>query len=301
MFMLALVTLAVPSFPQGGASSIESFFTGKQVVVKIDMPGTQQGVDLRFDKATPMDWKQYSSRIKTFGPAIRQGDTARITTVVVKKNMIEFQLDGGGFGTFLDDSNTTVNARTVDKSSYEKQLERDIANETDPDRKRSLQRDLDRERSRRERQNSDNQNAAVIASQIKAQKVAESRTRGGSRFNLRWPGAIPQEDLTPESVVKRLGAYLEFPNGIVATQVQSDTEPPVPASALTTDSSSTERLQRGMKSAEVATFLGSGRMLSKSVSTDGLTTEVYEYLPGDRRAEVTYVDDVVVRFAISSR
>ena len=47
-----------------------------------------------------MDWKDYSGRIKQFGTAIRKGDTARVTAIVVKKDMIEFQLDGGGFGTF---------------------------------------------------------------------------------------------------------------------------------------------------------------------------------------------------------
>ena len=137
------------------------------------MPGTQQGVDLRFNKDNPMNWKEYSSRLKSNGVAIHKGDTARVTAVVVKDDRIEFQLDGGGFGTFLDDSSTTVTAKTVDKSDYEKQLEREIANTTDDDQRRKLQRDLDRERARRERQEADNRNAAQVASQIKAQKVAD--------------------------------------------------------------------------------------------------------------------------------
>jgi hypothetical protein len=32
-----------------------------------------------------------------------------------------------------------------------------------------------------------------------------------------------------------------------------------------------------------------------------LKTQVYEYLPGDRRVEVTYVEGLVVRFTITSR
>jgi len=117
---------------------------GKEVLVKIDMPGTQQGVDLRFNQDNPMNWKEYSNRLKSNGVSIHKGDTARVTGVVVKNDRIEFQLNGGGFGTFFDDSSSTVNPKTVDKSSYEKQLEKDISNTTDPDRKRQLQRDLDR-------------------------------------------------------------------------------------------------------------------------------------------------------------
>jgi len=195
---LLAVSISVFSLQAGNEpSSIQSYFTGKQVVLKIDMPGSQKGIDLRFDKPVPMNWKEYSSRLKQFGPAIRKGDVATVTTIVVKKNMIEFQLDGGGFGTFGDDTTTTVTAKSTEKSDYEKQLEKQISETDDPDKKRDLQRDLDKERARRERQDAANQNAANVASQLKAQKVAENRMRGGSRFNLRWAGSIPSDQLTP--------------------------------------------------------------------------------------------------------
>ena len=112
---MVAVTLCVPSL-NAQNTPLESYFTGKQVVLKIDMPGTQIGVDLRFNKSTPMDWKEYSSRIKQFGVAIRQGDLARVTSVAVKRDMIEFQLDGGGFGTFGDDANTTVTAKPLKRN-----------------------------------------------------------------------------------------------------------------------------------------------------------------------------------------
>jgi hypothetical protein len=56
-----------------------------------------------------------------------------------------------------------------------------------------------------------------------------------------------------------------------------------------------------MKMDEVSALLGQGRQLSKSVSADGLKTQVYEYLPSDRRVEVTYVEGLVVRYSITSR
>ena len=59
---MALFTLSLSA--QKDPNSIEGYFTGKEVVLKIDMPGTQQGVDLRYNKDVPMNWKEYSSRLK---------------------------------------------------------------------------------------------------------------------------------------------------------------------------------------------------------------------------------------------
>jgi hypothetical protein len=293
--LLALTLCALPLSAQS-PDLLSSYFTGKEVVLKIDMPGTQQGVDLRYNKDNPMNWKEYANRLKSNGAAIHKGDTARVTAVVVKDDRIEFQLDGGGFGTFLDDSSTTVTPKTIEKSSYEKQLERDIANSTDDDQRRRLQRDLDRERSRRERQEADNRAAAQIASQIKAQKVADDRMRGGSRFNLRWSGKIPPDQKTPDGVKKLLADYVSFdglqPAAAVAPATQNAAgDAAVPATA---------HLKRGMKMEEVTNLFGPGKQMSESVSNDGLKTQTMQYVTGDRRVDVTYVEGLVVRYSISS-
>ncbi len=291
---MALFTLSLSA--QQDPNSIEGYFTGKEVLLKIDMPGTQQGVDLRYNKDVPMNWKEYSGRLKKNGVAIPKGATARVTAVVVKDDRIEFQLDGGGFGTFLDDSNTTVTAKTVDKSDYEKQLEQQIANTTDEDKKRSLQRDLDRERARRERQNANNQAAAQVASQIKAQQVADNRMRGGSRFNLRWSGSIPADQRTPQAVMKMLADYVSFDT------LQTAAAAPAPPQNTAGDAAvpATAQLKRGMKIEEVTNLFGPGKQLSESVSNDGLKTQTFQYATGDRRVEVTYVEGLVVRYSISS-
>ena len=281
--------------PSAQSSALASYFTGKEVVLKIDMPGTQQGVDLRFNKDNPMNWKEYSSRLKSNGVAIHKGDTARVTGVVVKDDRIEFQLDGGGFGTFLDDSSTTVAAKSVDKSDYEKQLEREISNTTDDDQRRKLQRDLDRERARRERQEADNRNAAQVASQIKAQKVAVDRLSGGSRFNLRWAGSIPADQKTPDAVMKLLADYVSF-----AGSQPTAAPPAMQNTAADANIPATAQLKRGMKISEVTSLFGQGKQLSESVSGDGLKTQTMEYASGDRRVDVTYVEGVVVRYSISS-
>jgi len=268
---------------------------GKEVVLKLDMPGTQQGVDLRFNKDNPMNWKEYANRLKSNGAALHKGDSARVTSVVVKNDRIEFQLDGGGFGTFLDDSSTTVNPKNVDKSDYEKQLERDISNTTDPDRLRQLQRDLDRERSRRERRENDNRAAAQVASQIKAQKVADQRLQGGSRFNLRWAGAVPADEKNPDAVIKLLSEYVSF-----GGPQQAGPAPMVQNPAADASVPATAHLKRGMTMDEVSSLFGPGKQLSESVSGDGLKTQIVQYSTGDRSVQVTYVEGLVVRYSISS-
>ncbi len=290
MLAMALFTLSLSA--QKDPNSLEAYFVGKEVTLKIDMPGTQQGVDLRYNKDVPMNWKEYSNRLKSNGVAIPKGATARVTGIVVKDDRIEFQLDGGGFGTFFDDSSTTVAAKSVDKSDYEKQLEQQIADTTDPDKKASLQRDLDRERARRERQEANNQAAAQVASQIKAQQVADKRMRGGSRFNLRWSGSIPADQKTPQAIMKLLADYVSFDSDQAAPAAQNpEAGAAVPATA---------QLKRGMKMDEVNNLFGPGKQVSESVSNDGLKTQVMQYATGDRRVEVTFVEGLVVRYSISS-
>jgi hypothetical protein len=292
MLALTLFTLAAAA----QTDPLSSYFIGKEVLVKIDMPGSQQGIDLKFNQDNPMNWKEYSGRLKKYGVAIPKGTTSRITGFVVKNDRIEFQLDGGGFGTFFDDSSTTVAPTTVDKSDYEKRLERDLANTTDPDQRRQIQRDLDRERARRQRENDKNAATAQVASQVKAQQVADNRLRGGSRFNLRWSGSIPEDQKNPEAVMKLLSDYVSFPEAAAPPPAPAVVQAAAPAGAIP----ATAHLQRGMKMSDVDALFGPGKQMSESVSNDGLKTQVYNYTTGDRKVEVTYVEGLVVRYSISS-
>ena len=114
--IVGLIALCFAGPMLGQDASLEGYFAGKQVVVKIDTR-SQKGVDLKFNKPVAMDWNDYSSRIKSYGVAIHKGDVARVTKFVVKSDMIEFQLNGGGFGTAGDDTNTTVSATVMPRVS----------------------------------------------------------------------------------------------------------------------------------------------------------------------------------------
>jgi hypothetical protein len=297
---------ALPVSAQVDPSSLEGYFTGKMVVARIDMPGSEKGVDLAFNKATPLDWKDYSSRLTSFGVAIHKGDAARVTKIVLKGDHIEFHLDGGGYGTFGEDTSTTVVPVPVVKSQREKDLEKQVADAKDPKQKRDLQNDLDRERERREHQDAENKNAALIASQIKAQQVAEKRLRGGSRFNLKWQGSVPSDDRDPETVMKLLADYVDFDpsHANVAAPVVAAPLPPEPAPArapYVSASGGVSQLKRGMKIDDVTQLLGQGRVISQSVSSDGLNTQVVEFRTADSVVDVTCVEGVVVRYSINSR
>ena len=257
------------------------------------MPGTEKGIDLKYDKPTPMDWNDYSQRIKTFGIAIHKGDAVRVTKFNVKKDIIEFQLNGGGFGTAHDNTNTTVVATTIPKTQLEKGLEKQIAETKDPKRRDELQRDLEKERSRRERENAANVSNAQVASQNLAGQVAQERLTGGSRINLRWQGSIPSDSLNPDAVMKLLADYVDFNPGAQPAPVATDAAP-APAGD---GSSATSQLKRGMKIDEVNTLLGQGKVTSESVSEYGLKTQVYEYNTSESVVDVTAVEGVVVRYS----
>lgn len=290
----------IPAVAQ--TSPLESYFTGKQFVAKIDMPGSEKGIDLKFDKPTPMDWNEYSSRIKSFGPAIRKGDAVRVTKFNVKKDIIEFQLNGGGFGSFGDDTNITVTATPLPKSQLEKDLEKELADTKDPKHRNDIQRDLDKERARRARQDAANQNDALIASQMKAQQVAQRRLGGGSRINLRWHDSIPSDSLNPQAVMLLLADYIDFnanPAGVAAPAAGAVAAGPAPTG--NTSGAAVAQLKRGMKVSEVANLLGQGRVISESVSPDGLKTQTLEYATEDSEIQVICVEGVVVRYSISSK
>ena len=105
--LLPLVIAAAPLAAQSEAD-LQQHFEGKRVTLKIAMPGTEAGVDIYPVTDRPLDYPRYATRLKDNGTAIRSGDDAMITKIRVKSSHIEFQLDGGGYGTMSDETSTTV-------------------------------------------------------------------------------------------------------------------------------------------------------------------------------------------------
>src|SRR5262245_34653783 len=119
-----VIAAAGPALAQT-ESALKDFFEGKSVRVKLDMPATQEGIDVYPDARRPLDFSVYASRLKSYGVALHNGDSVMVTRVRLKEKLIEFQLGGGGYGTFGDDTGS-VSSTSVPKSNREKDLEKAI-------------------------------------------------------------------------------------------------------------------------------------------------------------------------------
>src|SRR5581483_875089 len=86
--VLCAVVAAPPAMAQDEAA-LKSYFEGHRVTVRIDMPGTQEGVDVHVDSAHPLDFSDYRDDLKKYGVALHAGQSATVTLVKVKKDLIE--------------------------------------------------------------------------------------------------------------------------------------------------------------------------------------------------------------------
>lgn len=93
---------ALPPVAAQSEEALRKRFEGTHVTVKLDMPGDVSGIDLYPGTGQPVDFRRIGSRIRLYGVAIRRGDSVMVTQVKVKPKLIEFQLAGGGYGTWGD-------------------------------------------------------------------------------------------------------------------------------------------------------------------------------------------------------
>jgi hypothetical protein len=273
-------------------AALRGFFEGRRVTVKIDMPGTSDGVDVRADSNQPVDYQRYGDRLKQYGAAIHAGESTTVTLVKVKKDLIEFQLGGGGFGTFGDDTSTSVDMPLVEKSQRERDLEKRVKEEDDGRRRRELEHDLANLRDARERENRRIEAARTVAEARKREQVAERRLRGGSRFNVRYDGAVPK-DLRPADVAAALGPFVDM-SGETAPQREA-AGPPADRFVASEDAP-----RKGMLRQDAERDLG--RPSDASERREGaLTVVTLVFVRPGQRITAEFVDDVLIRYSIASR
>ncbi len=305
--LLPVCLVAVSSAPLYAQSEPElrDFFEGKSVVLKLDMPATAEGVDIFPDARRAIDFAAYSARLKATGIAIRNGDSVLVTKVRVKDKIIEFQLAGGGFGTFGDDTSTSVYTPSTPKSNREKDLEKLVKNETNRDRKRQLERELDDLRNRREREDSRNKAASVAAEEAKKTRIATTRLHSGSRFNIRYNEGVPR-GLGADGVMRALAEYVDFPFAQDRRPFDAAQGRPAAGDRVTAQPAPRDpapgggAIRKGMTMADVEQALG--RPDKESLRNEGsLKVVTATYTRGDQVITVDYVEGVLIKYAISSK
>jgi hypothetical protein len=280
-WLVALAT-AAPLAAQNEAT-LKAHFEGRIVAVRMDMPGTEHGVDLYPTGTPPIDFPRYQSRIKQFGAAIREGERAMVTKVKVKGKLIEFQLGGGGYGTSGDQTEPSVGFTPAPKTERERNLERDVKDVRDPVVKRRMEDELDYLRSQREREDRRNQALIAVATERRRQSIQERRLASGSRFNLRWRDGVPASALTAEAVEVALASYVDFgddPEHVV---------PPPLAFGL----------RKGLSVNEVENMLGDA--VGKQHRMEGaLQVQTRMFERGRERVVAEFVEGVLIRYEVSS-
>lgn len=264
---------------------LKKYFEGKTVALKIDMPGTSDGVNVPIDR--PFNQREYQDRLGRYGTSLHAGDRVPITLVKIKDDIVEFQVAGGGFGTFGDDTSTSANLPDMEKSNREYDLERLVRDEKDPTKKRSLERELQDLRSYRERENRRIANERRIVEDRKRREVAERRLAGGSRFNLRFQGKVPVQ-LTPQDVMSALTEFADFSAMNTAPTVRQGM------------TSSPDSPFKGMLRADAERRFG--LPVDVSQRREGtLTVYTLTFVRSTERITAEFVEDVMIRFVISRR
>ena len=288
--LVAALTLPVTLSAQSEAD-LKRYFEGKRVTLRIDMPATEQGVDIYPGTGQPLDHTRYASRLKDNGTAIQAGDDAMVTRIRVKSSHIEFQLDGGGYGTMGDETSSSVYVEPTPKSNREKNLEAELKREKDPGRRERLEDELDDLEDAREREDARNRADAASTSQQKDQNIWQHRLQGGSRFNIRFREAVPAGSLTPQDVEAALADYVEFP------KLPTDPTQGVQAAAPAPARPAVPR--KGMTAAELEALLGQPTTTAeRSEGTLRVITRTYPF--GDGRLVAEFVEEVLFRYSMTS-
>jgi hypothetical protein len=294
--LAALLLCFAPTAIQGQSEApLRDYFEGRTVKVKIAMPGTEDGVDIYPGTAKPLDFPRHASRLKNNGTALKPGDAALVTKIKVKSNLIEFQLDGGGYGTMGDETSSNVSVSAAPKTKREQNLEGELRREQDPSRRRAMKEELDDLKAERERENARNRASVAEAEESRKANIRQRRLEGGSRFNLRYKDGVPASALTPEAVKQALAAYVEFPDPAAAPPSPI----PIAANEAVPPRTPGGLPAKGMLLAEVDRMLGVPTKTSDRME-GRLKVATRVYVTERGRVTAEFVEGVLIRYTMTS-
>lgn len=315
MSLLALALVSRGAQAQNEAA-LRAAFEGKTVTVKVDMPATSKGIDVFPQESMPVNWREMAERMKEYGTAIKPGQQYMITKVVVKKDShIEFQLGGGGYGTFGDymSSSSSVSASQESESAEERRLKEQIKQAQGPTRRKQLEKELANVRGERERENSRARAEAAQANEAREANLRVKRAESGSRFNLRYKQGIPPYALTPQGVAEALAPYAEIagmPVASAGTTTAANTAAAAGAApgnsfapanrptAPATGSAAIASLKKGLSIAEVEALLGPAAS-AQEVAEGTMTVMKRSYSVDGKKVSTSFIGGVLIDFSIT--
>jgi hypothetical protein len=296
---LAFLSLvALPAWAQD-ENALRNAFMGRQVAIRVDMPASHKGIDLRFDRAVPFDMKENGDRIREHDASLVAGDVIPVTYIKVKGDLIEFHLGGGGFNWFSD--STTKSPSLLSKSARESQLEREIKAETDRERRRDLERELDDLRRRRESRNDRERRDVEDYNERARERDLERALRSGSRFNLRFKKNVPPDALTPEGLESYLEPWVDF-SGRGDSRAAASSSDRSDRSSAEARSNSGRDWAKGTPRRDMEDALGRAIREKKCSGDDtGLDCRVATFESDGDEIEATFVEGVLVRYTTRRR
>jgi hypothetical protein len=281
-------------------AALREYFEGRTVQVKLAMPGAEDGVDIYPGTSKPLDYPRHASRLKQYGTAIKPGTDALVTKVKVKSNLIEFQLDGGGYGTMGDETSSSVSVPSTPKSKREQNLEGELKRTSDPARRRAIKEELDDLKGDREREDARNRAEVADAQEARKANIRQRRLEGGSRFNLRYRDGVPASALTPESVKQALAAYLDFPEAAAAAESAPQPFGPGTSGAAAGPAAGSGLPAKGMLQDDVDQMLGTPeKSADRPEGKLKVTTRIYSTKAG--RVSAEFVEGVLIRYTVTSQ
>lgn len=314
--LLALAAVSQSAMAQNEAA-LRAAFEGKSVTVKVDMPATSKGIDVFPQESMPVNWREVANRMKEFGTALKPGQQVMITKVVVKKDShIEFQLGGGGWGTFGDymNSSSSVSAESEGESKEERDLKARIKQAQGPTERKRLEKDLANLRGERERENSRARAEAAQANEAREANLRVKRAESGSRFNIRYRNGIPPYALTPEGVAEALAPYAEIagmpvaaaqgvaaPQGAARPAAGNSFAPAANGAAPSTAAPAAgglNALKKGLAVADVEALLGPAATANE-VQEGSMTVMKRTYKVDGKKVTASFVGGVLIDYAIT--
>jgi hypothetical protein len=291
-----VLLLWVPPLAAQSEAALKEHFEGRTVSTKLAMPGTEDGVDIYPGGQRPLDYSRYADRLKDHGTSIKAGEPVTVTKVKVKEKLIEFQLGGGGYGTFGDETSSNVATPATPKTKRERNLEAELKRATDPARKRAIREELDDLKAEREREDARNRANVAEAEEHRKQNIRQRRLEGGSRFNIRYRDRVPADALYPNAVMAALAEYVDFgqlrTSGATPTDVREQIGPPAQRQRQGLP-------QKGMLLREVEALLGPAAKATER-KEGKLTVLTREYTSPQGRVTAEFVEGVLIRYTVRS-